>query len=233
MSEELKEMEAVAEEAAPKRKKGKKGLLVLGIVLAVLVAGGAGLWIWHEQPSFCNAICHTPMDPYWDTYDQELGAAGVDKWGNEVASTAGMLCVTHKAEGLACMDCHVPTLSEQIGEGIAWIGGSYSLVANATYGGVLPEVNLKKLTAAQGKTADEFCMTPECHDVTRGEALIALTEEYAARNPHEMPHGDIQCSDCHKAHRASVNYCSSCHADSPTPEGWLTTLEAKKLAATA
>ena len=44
----------------------------------------SGFWVWHEQPSFCAAICHTPMDEYLETYEQEPGTTGVDKWGNEV-----------------------------------------------------------------------------------------------------------------------------------------------------
>ena len=37
------------------------------------------------------------------------------------------------------------------------------------------------------------------------------------------------CLDCHKAHRASVNDCSRCHADSKIPEGWLTAAQSKML----
>ena len=235
MSEEEIKEEQVAQEPAPKKKKkGKKGLVILLVIVGVLLVGGVGMWIWHEQPSFCNAICHTPMDSYWDTYNQDLGVAGKDKWGNDVTNTAGMMAVTHKAEGLACMDCHVPTLAEQVNEGLEWISGNYTLVANPTYGGVLPETTLKKLVEARGSTADEFCMTKGCHEVTRGAELIALTADLStSRNPHGMPHGDLQCSDCHKAHRASVNQCSSCHNDAPIPDGWLTTIQAKKLPATA
>ena len=234
MSEEIKDVEVAPEAAPKKKKKGKKGLVILLVIVAVLVVGGVGMWIWHEQPSFCNAICHTPMDPYWDTYDQELGAAGVDKWGNEVSDTSSMMVVAHKAEGIACMDCHVPTLSEQITEAKEWISGNYTLIANPTYGGVLAETTLKKLVQARGITADEFCMSKDCHDVSRGDELIALTADLSAsRNPHNMPHGDLQCSDCHKAHRASINQCSSCHNDAPIPDGWLTVAQSKKLAATA
>ena len=68
----------------------------MGVVAVVLIAAGAGFWVWHEQPSFCNAICHTPMDQYNATYDQEPNTAGVDKWGNEVKNTSSMLCVSHK-----------------------------------------------------------------------------------------------------------------------------------------
>ena len=129
MSEEETKVEAATEateadnsttkEAAPK-KKGKKWPIVVGVVAVVLIAAGAGFWVWHEQPSFCNAICHTPMDQYNATYDQEPNTAGVDKWGNEVKNTSSMLCVSHKmptdqgGAGATCMSCHIPTMSEQM-----------------------------------------------------------------------------------------------------------------------
>lgn len=40
-----------------------KASIVIGVVAAVIIAAGAGFAVWHDQPSFCNAICHTPMDP--------------------------------------------------------------------------------------------------------------------------------------------------------------------------
>ena len=227
--------ETAAETPAPKkRKKGKKGLVILSAILVVVIAGGVGLWIWHEQPSFCAAICHTPMDPYLVTYEQENGQAGVDKWGNPVTNTAGMLCVTHAAEGLTCMKCHVPTLSEQVNEAVAWISGNYTVVSNPTWGMVLQETDLKKLVTARGIEPDAFCLTEGCHEVTRGAELVALTADLSSsRNPHSMPHQELACSDCHKAHRASINQCASCHMDAPIPDGWLTPAEAKKLPATA
>ena len=42
------------------------------VVVAVAIIAGAGLWVWHEQPSFCAAICHVPMDPYLETYDEQF-----------------------------------------------------------------------------------------------------------------------------------------------------------------
>ena len=36
---------------------------IVGVVVAVvLVCAGGGFYVWHNQPSFCNAICHEPMD---------------------------------------------------------------------------------------------------------------------------------------------------------------------------
>ena len=228
MSEEETKVETVAEETAvdetvaaePAKKKGKKKWpIVVGVVVVVLIAAGAGFWVWHEQPSFCNAICHTPMDPYNATYDQELNTTGVDKWGNEVENTRAMLSVTHKAMGDTCMSCHVPTLSEQISEGINWVTGNYVYP--------LEEKSLKDLTEARGLDDDEFCLNEACHNITRDDLVEATSD--MERNPHVAQHGEVACSECHKAHRASVDYCTQCHTESKLPAGWLTTAEANKL----
>ena len=86
MTEEEKKVDGQTAEPAAQKKK-KKWPIVVGVVVAVLVVAGAGFWVWHEQPSFCNAICHTPMDAYLPTYEAEPGQAATDVWGNEVEST--------------------------------------------------------------------------------------------------------------------------------------------------
>ncbi len=222
--------------AAPKKKKRRKWPIILGVVVVVLIAAGAGFWVWHEQPSFCNAICHTPMDPYLPTYEATPGEAAVDKWGNEVTDASAMMAALHRAEdGDTCMSCHVPVLSEQIGEAMGWVSGNYVLVENPNstdpmYANVLQERTLEELVAARElPEGEEFCLNENCHNITRDD-LVELTSEYAPRNPHLAQHGEKECSDCHKAHRASVNWCSSCHSDAPIPEGWLTVAQANKLA---
>ncbi len=234
MSEEETKVEAATEatvsegsttkEAAPK-KKGKKWPIVVGVVAVVLIAAGAGFWVWHEQPSFCNAICHTPMDPYNATYDQEPNTQGIDKWGNEVANTSSMLCVSHKVSteeggaGATCMSCHVPTLSEQMSEGINWVTGNYIYP--------LEERDTDMLTEARGVEGDSFCLNESCHNLTRDDLVKATSGmEF---NPHVAQHGEQACSACHKAHRASVMYCTQCHSEAEVPEGWLSVAEANKL----
>ena len=68
--------------SAPKRR-GRRAAVAIGVVAAVLIAAGAGFAVWHEQPGFCGAICHTPMDGYLATYeaDPSGAAAGVDARG--------------------------------------------------------------------------------------------------------------------------------------------------------
>lgn len=202
--------------------KPKKWPIVVGTIALVLVVAGMGFWVWHEQPGFCGAICHAPMDSYVETYEQDLGVPGVDKWGNAVADTSGMLAVAHKAEGQTCLSCHVPTLGEQMAEGASWVTGGY--------GFPLQEATLEDLTAARGMEPDSFCLNESCHNLTREDLANATGD--TQRNPHLSYHGDISCDSCHKAHRASVNYCTSCHADAETPTGWITAKEDAVLPAT-
>ncbi|MGI6105343.1 MAG: cytochrome c3 family protein [Raoultibacter sp.] len=213
-------------EGAPKKKR-KKLPIILGVIVAVVIVAGAGFFVWHEEPSFCNAICHSPMDPYNETFDQAIDTAGVDKWGNEVTTTTAMMSVVHKEEDVDCLACHVPTIGEQLSEGMHWVSGDFT--------DPLEESTMADLTEARGIDDDEFCLNDSCHHVTDDGKAITSREDLKAiyddieRNPHKDQHGEIACGECHKAHRASVNYCSQCHSDALLPDGWLTVAKAKKL----
>lgn len=213
---------APAEAAEPKRKRTKR-MIVVGVLAAILVVAGAGFWVWHEQPSFCGAICHSPMDPYLATYEGTTGQPGVDKWGNEVPDAGTMLAVAHKdLEGATCLTCHVPTIQEQAVEGIHWVSGTYLYP--------LEERSLTTLNAyGQNEHPEDFCTNEGCHNVTR-EELAQKTAQYNY-NPHvvEVNHVQLECSDCHKAHRQPVFACSRCHEDADIPEGWLSASEAAEL----
>ncbi|MCI8468712.1 MAG: cytochrome c3 family protein [Eggerthellaceae bacterium] len=213
---------AEAKEPSPKRLT-QKTRMVIGVVAAVVIVAAVGLFVWHEQPSFCSAICHTPMDPYLPTYEAEPGQASHDKWGNDVPDASGMMAATHRVEADAdCMACHVPTLGEQVSEGFAWVSGGYEVINTGAYQNALMERSLSELTAARGVDQDQFCLGSGCHDMTRDE-LEELTSDRAF-NPHSSAHGDVSCGTCHKAHRQSVMYCTKCHdaAEATMPEGWIT-----------
>jgi hypothetical protein len=219
MSEEKKEEttattteQAAAEPAAKK----KKWPIVVGVIVAVIVVAGIGFWNWHEQPSFCNAFCHESMDSYVATWDQDANTTGVDKWGNEVSNTNAMLVVAHKQAGVNCLQCHVPTLSQQLSEVSETITGDYYVP--------LAEVGTEDLMVNSGHeegTGDQFCLKSGCHDLTRAD-LTELTSDMP-RNPHSWQHGEQECSDCHKSHRASVLICTECHSDAEAelPDGWV------------
>lgn len=194
--------------------------IIAGVVAVILVAAGAGFWVWHEQPSFCGAICHTPMDNYLATYEAPLSQPTTDKWGNEVADSSSMLAAVHGASGDTCMDCHVPTMSEQISEGGAWLTGNYEFP--------LIERSADELTEASGRDADELCLNEACHNLAR-EDLAQITADMGIYNPHDPHHTELACTTCHKAHRASVMYCTQCHAQAEVPEGWISAGESNEL----
>lgn len=219
------------EQKRPRSRKRK--VAIAGVVVGVVVIAGAGLLWWHEQPSFCGAICHVSMDNYLMTYEEQPGVEGVDKYHNKVANTNGMMAVVHKESGVTCMGCHVPTIGEQMHEGAEWVSGSYQVVETSDEGSYsLESRDLRTLTQARRdagtlENSDQFCLNESCHNMTRDD-LEKATSGYK-RNPHYPQHGQLQCSDCHKAHEASVNTCSECHADAPIPEGWITYSEYKQL----
>ncbi len=221
--------------SAPAAKRPRKRMAVtLGVIAAIVVVAGAGLWVWHEQPSFCGAICHMPMSQYVDTYEAEPGQAATDKWGNEVSDASAMTAAYHRSEtGATCLSCHEPVLSEQVAEGANWVSGNYEVVLNPTFDGVLLERDENQLTEASGKAGEEFCLNESCHNMTR-EQLIEKTSDRDF-NPHVAQHDNYDCSTCHKAHRASVYYCTKCHSEAADelPAGWLTMKDAEKLEATA
>lgn len=204
-------------------KKRKKWPVVVGIVVVVLVVAGCGMWVWHSQPSFCNAFCHTPMDEYVQTYEEPSGQPGTDKWGNDVSNTDAMLAVTHKDAGDNCLSCHVPSMSQQINEVGEEITGNYYYP--------LDEVSGEDLQSNSGHDGggDAFCLRSGCHNSLTGDGSDLtrdkLTELTSDRqfNPHRWQHGQIACTQCHKSHRASVYYCTQCHAEaeSDMPDGWV------------
>lgn len=196
-------------------KKKHRGGIIAGVVVIVLVLAGVGLWTWHEQPTFCNAVCHIPMDTYVETYYAQAEGSATDKWGNTVTDTSAMMVCTHADAGVTCLDCHVPSMQQQISEVGETISGDYDYP--------LEEQSITYLLTNSGRTgnSDTMCLTEGCHDLTR-EDLTELTADMP-RNPHSWQHGEIECDTCHKSHRASVLQCTQCHEDAEEelPDGWV------------
>lgn len=175
-------------------KRRKKSLWMgVGIVVAVVICAGVGFSMWHNQPTFCNAICHKPMDVY------------VDGFYNDTS----LLAHTHQKSHVNCLDCHVPTLDEQIGEAVSWVKDDYE---------VLEDGHLKTV----GVTADtKMCFSSGCHT---NDEIIEATKNWGGVegvNPHQSHQGEaIDCSNCHGVHTTSAMYCNTCH-DYKVPEGWI------------
>ena len=221
VSGETEDVTEAAESDTPApKKRNRKKLTIVAVVVVAVAAIGIGFWQWHETPEFCTAICHTPMD---DAYRQTLYAnpyeSSTDKWGNQVEKADAMLASKHGAMGKKCMACHVPAIQEQVTEAAEWVSGNYY--------NPLSERDLARLVFYRGAGETEFCLNSGCHNISKTK-LAGETAEYT-RNPHSWHHSEYTCSDCHKAHRASVMVCTQCHEDAEVPDGWLTAEEAKNL----
>ena len=245
MSEEKLNNEVAAEEAAqetapaPKRKSKKKWAIV-GVVVVILVAVGAGMMVWHESPDFCSTMCHVE-ETYVKNYMQEQNAKGIDKYGNEVSNTNAMMAVLHshtkataKSE-IVCVDCHVPNFVELAHDGMNYVSGNYPQPRN--------ERTAAGLMSWDNKPGESFCANENCHVYLLGDdgnldyAKLEASTAGRAFNPHERHHANLalDCTSCHKGHRASTVVCTGCHQheDVQLPEGWLSYHDSQQLLADA
>jgi len=71
-------------------------------------------------------------------------------------------------------------------------------------------------------------VTADGADLTTRQQLIEATADLSF-NHHVAQHGQRECSDCHKVHRASVLVCADCHNEAQLPEGWITPEEENQL----
>lgn len=162
----------------------KRLWIIIGSVVAVLAILAVAGWNWHEKPSFCSTVCHTAMDPYVASWESGDGMAAA-----------------HAAADVACLECHEPTLSEQLSEVGKTVTGNYTV----------------PLEQRNFGTA-EFCL--ECHGTY--EDLAAATEGYAPPdyNPHDSHYDELDCYTCHSMHGQSEMFCTSCHDGLKVPDGW-------------
>jgi hypothetical protein len=160
-----------------------------GIVIVLIVGMVTGGVVWHQKPSFC-ATCHTPMKSYVDGY----------KSGNK------SLMITMHATGktaLVCLDCHKPTIKEQLTEASRWITGNYDFPLNH-----------------QAFGTRRFCLSPGCHVEAD---IIKATKDYGGAvsyNQHDPRHGKLECYRCHSMHGQSSFMCNQCH-NLKLPDGWV------------
>lgn len=170
----------------------RKWPIVVGVVAAVLVVAGAGFWVWHEQPSFCNAVCHEPMDAYVEGYYND----------------PSQMAYVHQLTDTTCLQCHEPKLDEQIGEALVWVRGDFALGEDG------------KLATVGVRADTSMCATAGCHDLDEVAAATENWGGEEGVNPHDSHQGyGLDCSSCHTAHGQSYMYCNTCH-DYEVPEGW-------------
>ena len=63
MSENTEKAAEQTAKPAPK-KAMTRGRIVAAVVVAVVILAGCGMFAWHNSPSFCGTVCHTPMSKY-------------------------------------------------------------------------------------------------------------------------------------------------------------------------
>lgn len=145
---------------------------------------GWGLWRYHEKPEFC-ATCHI-MQSYLESWQ-----------------SSDHLVRIHAKEGSECLDCHVPTIQQQMQEGLKYIIRDY------------------ETPLAERSLDPEFCLS--CKEHGSYDEIRERTRNNPERNPHDSHWGEMDCGLCHNMHRESVDYCSQCHPPVTDKPGWVTT----------
>ena len=211
-------------DGSKKQTKKKKGvgfkILIVVVVVIVVIAGGGGIayGVFHSNPKFCNFICHTPMDPYVESFLENKSINPM-----QADNTAPLSVTNHKNSDkkLVCLDCHQDGLDAQIREGLAWISGNYELPLD------LRIIYKQPKEDSTDRSGLDFCLRPECHEgVASYDDLKKITADME-RNPHNNHNGNQNCFVCHQTHEQSVMFCTQCHSDSDVPEGWLTYKQAE------
>jgi cytochrome c nitrite reductase small subunit len=157
---------------------------IVGVVGVVIIIAGVALWNYHEQPQFC-ATCHV-MKPY------------LESW--QGSDSRDLLAHDHAQEGVLCLDCHEPTLEQQVQEVVLYVKGEFS---NPLKGRKYPLDTCLN------------CHLP--HEHTSYQEIIERTQDYLVDgneiNPHGTHLGQEECYRCHRMHKESlgITYCYSCH----------------------
>ncbi len=176
------------------KRRRKRWPIVLGVAAIVLVAAGAGFFTWHQSPSFCNAICHSPMDPYVESYNSD---------------DASLLVAAHRDNGNTCLDCHESKLDQQISEAQAWLTGNFDDPMKVRRFGTTEFC----FRCHDDGNPDNGMDWAQIQEATVGY-------QGTARNPHDSHQGMLECYSCHFMHDDSTMYCQKCHSDITMPDEW-------------
>lgn len=170
--------EPYVQNAAPQRK--RKRIIIISVVVAVVVVAGIGFFVWHEQPSFCSAICHEPMDSYVDGY---------------YSNDSSILASTHQKSNVACLQCHEANLGDQVTEGVAWVSGNYSVPLEKRD---LASENTCLKSGCHDMTREELTQKTANLERNPHDWSIHGTLEYECGDCHSMHGSQVdQCAGCH------------------------------------
>jgi len=233
MSDEVEKVENAPEETpdlvpdskekdSKPKKRGKARLIILVIVIViVLLFGSAGVVYatQHSNPLFCNAICHSPMNPYVESY---LEGTSLSPLQTDLEYPLGVVVHRDSDQQVVCVDCHTDGLDIQISEGISWVTGSYPTPLNPLI------MTIREPNGPHQRSGIETCLNEGCHEgISSLDDLKASTADLK-RNVHDSHNGAQNCTICHSMHEQSTVFCTQCHADAVVPDGWLTYSEQQK-----
>lgn len=112
-------------------------------------------------------------------------------YGTDASNGAG-LASYHATVKVTCLDCHKATLDTQMAELQTQLSGKVT-----------------NLGLADRYYVDNgTCLS--CHGGSY-DSLAQQTASLGAYNPHESPHGQLNCNECHKGHESQVDTCGQCH----------------------
>ena len=204
----------IGEKPAKKKKSlGFKILIVVAIVVVVLAGGGGAAYgLFHNTPGFCNLVCHTPMDPYVESY---VNGTSINPAQADSGALLGVTVHKNSDQDIRCLTCHTDGIDAQIQEGIAWVSGNYELPLELTLAAQVKE-------GSDAKDGVAFCLVEGCHEGISSLADLKKSTAGMKRDPHTNHNGNQACGNCHQMHEQSYMMCTQCHADAEVPEGWMT-----------
>lgn len=112
-------------------------------------------------------------------------------YGNDESNGAGLANWHGTNEGTTCLDCHKADLATQVSE----LGSQLS--------GDIDNLGLSDRYYVDNET----CLS--CHGDY--DSLAEKTADLGDYNPHNSPHGQLNCNECHKGHSEQVDTCGQCH----------------------
>jgi cytochrome c nitrite reductase small subunit len=117
---------------------------------------------------------------------------GVASWVN-----SDYLAYKHAVAGISCQRCHERNVQTLVHE-----------VVNTV------------LQRTEAPPPGYTLSSAECERCHGGFEGLAKLTTGLARNPHQSPHGTMECSDCHHMHSPSVDACAACHDPLIVGPGW-------------
>jgi hypothetical protein len=167
-------------------KKAKRRPFRLKIVLAtvsviVVVLGGSVITYatQHDNPRFCNAVCHQPMDAYVEGYYSE---------------NSSLLVAAHREDDVTCLQCHDASLRQQMDEGVKWATGDFKDPMEVR------RFASKEFCLVEGCHApfDELVQLTENYQGTNRNPHMSphgQNECYNCHNVHKQ--SNLYCNQCH------------------------------------